>query len=342
MTRLPWIDNMKAVVMIGVYVVHVQFYYDVALPGFEVLAVPIRVTVFFFAAGYLFCRSRHGAATRLRSIACRLVWPTLLFSTLLFLPKQLYHTMADAHYSAPASDSFVYNVLGGMTFWFTAAMSVAEVLLLALLIVCRRRLWVVFAVSLALAVPAAQHPEWGNFPWLWRTALVALPMMAAGGIASSGAGVAARVKDWLLARPALCRYGLAPLFATVYAAACYAVYRGDTVLAVSRSGQANALGLVWTLSALLLLMTLFYRTTRWRWAAYVARHSLTFYLLCGLVPAAVSVAATRLGYACGLQPSVPICWAVIAVSLATSATLAWLIARYAPWATDLRRLSNSK
>ena len=50
---LPWVDNSKAICMIGVYLLHSEAYYGVGNFRLGIIFSPFYVNLFFFVSGYL-------------------------------------------------------------------------------------------------------------------------------------------------------------------------------------------------------------------------------------------------------------------------------------------------
>ena len=51
--RSFWIDNVKAICMIGVYLLHSEVYYGFGDIQYGILITPFYVNAFFFVSGYL-------------------------------------------------------------------------------------------------------------------------------------------------------------------------------------------------------------------------------------------------------------------------------------------------
>ena len=144
-----WIDTTRAACMLVIYLFHAYVYcqlFDQRLMGL----IYVTINVFVVVSGYLFYQNHTADSPRqfslvadVRRVMSRLVWPTVLFAALLFVPK-MWFNRADLQWSV-----FFYNVLGGMTFWFTSALAVTQ-LLFALLLSVKRIAW---AWHLPLVIP---------------------------------------------------------------------------------------------------------------------------------------------------------------------------------------------
>ena len=69
----------------------------------------------------------------LQNIVFRLMIPSLIFSAVMFVPKMLFHS---AEVSVHA---FLIYVLGGISYWFTSALSVAKIVFLLLVMSMKRK-----------------------------------------------------------------------------------------------------------------------------------------------------------------------------------------------------------
>lgn len=52
--RKTWIDSVKAICMIGVYILHSEAYYGIGGVSYGYCLTPFYVNAFFFVSGYLF------------------------------------------------------------------------------------------------------------------------------------------------------------------------------------------------------------------------------------------------------------------------------------------------
>ena len=100
-----WINAVKALCMIGVYIAHAEVYYPPAAFSVRHGIDPFYVTAFFFVNGYLFSMKMFDGAEeiadrrnvffrQLKNVLFKLVIPTILFSTLIFIPRNLFHREA--------------------------------------------------------------------------------------------------------------------------------------------------------------------------------------------------------------------------------------------------------
>lgn len=329
MKQLAWIDTIKACCMIGVYVLHTQSFIGGGgswlLPA---MVSPFYVNAFFVVSGYLFFRKNldtafttNDFAKGLTNLLYRLVIPTILFSTLIYVPKLLFHSRA---LSFP---QFAYDVFGGISFWFTSAMVGAQALLLTVRRLGMRRLhqFVVLSVVIAMLLPSLRMVAPPPFPWYWKAGLTAVVFMTLGGCAYAYREWIKRHLITLLACSALL-YVCGIIYTGRYGNACYA----------AMSANFNAQGIVITLSGITLICLASYRLIpKIKFLQFIGKNSIIFYFLSGVVPAALS----SLPIVRGMTSSIAILF-VAAVAVGAGAGCTWIITRYLPFMTDLRLLKQ--
>lgn len=59
--RKDWIDSVKAICMLGVYLLHSEAYYGTGGVSYGYALTPFYVNAFFFVSGYLFLGKRTGS-----------------------------------------------------------------------------------------------------------------------------------------------------------------------------------------------------------------------------------------------------------------------------------------
>lgn len=297
-----WIDTTRAACMLVIYLFHAYVYcqlFDQRLMGL----IYVTINVFVVVSGYLFYQNHAADNPRqfslvadVRRVMSRLVWPTVLFAALLFVPK-MWFNRADLQWSV-----FFYNVLGGMTFWFTSALAVTQ-LLFALLLSVKRIAW---AWHLLLVIPFYLLGFWeaklSQFPWHWKDGLEFTLYFALGGFyfchERAIHTLVRRHRSWLL-------------LAYVAIAVVYVLWTGPWTFQVF-----NLASFPVVVAAIRCL------PKPHNVLSFVGRRSLVFYLLCGLTPAAWT---TLLRYTCGIHLWSP--WVVFLLSLATSWLLTYGIKR---------------
>lgn len=327
--QLAWINTVKALCMIGVYALHTLSYNATVASATDVvwyvIISPFYVNAFFVVSGYLFFRkwlaTTHsndvatGVSRSAWNVLYRLIIPTILFSTLLYFPKQLFH---GGQFTWPG---FAYNVFGGISYWFTSAMAVCQLIMLALITVGLRTL-PGFTVASVAAVAAAiyfKSVDPTPFPWYWKTGLGALGLMTLGG--------------WIFRlRHTLYRWrnGLTLAGLTAYACAVSYLLSGGWAHNAMMSMTFDIAGVVVTLAGIAFVFILSYRfIPSLAFLQFIGRNSVLFYFFSGVAPAFISSLVF-------LDPLGMVGKMLISIALGAAAT--WCVARYAPAAVDLRVL----
>ncbi len=291
------------------------------------------VNAFFFVSGYLFFRKQlsqdrpaQGLSYRrtLANIVFRLVIPTLLFSTLIYIPKKIFHQ------EEISILQYLLDVWGGTSYWFTSALAVAQITLLTLLRLCGKRTMGFYAaVSVVLTgfgwACTLFHP--GHFPWFYQTGLGITCLMTAGGLYQQYETKVNRfVKPYM---------AVAAFLAYLVGMVCtwenhnlhtflpdYINLQGSIVLACS---------LIWLIPLARIMPAN-------KWCAYIGRNSIVFYFLSGVTPAMYASIAHMLfpGTSYGIT------FIVMPASLLTSAAACLIINRWMPFLLDIRLLFKKK
>ena len=320
--ELNWVNVMRAMCMMGVYVWHSETFTsapDVLTP----LISPFCMAAFFFVSGYLFYRKafcEHDAkfyATCFSNILFRLVLPTLLFSVLLYVPRTLFHGQG-----ASVAD-FLICTIGGTTLWFTCALALMQLFALLLLRLGLRNIWALLAVGLLLWLGYTQvDAPFNALPWSYTSAMRYFVFFVIGGCffrmegRNSFANGRVQVLCLLLCIIAyLALYRFIPQVEPMlnHAVFLFAAFFGTmSILFLSRLSPRSA------------------------WLSFVGRRSISFYFLCGIVPAATAKVVGLWGLVGGYSVGV-----VFFVSLVLATLLSWIMWRWFPGLFDLRRFRDS-
>lgn len=330
MSRKHWIDIVKGICMLCVYLLHSEAYYKGDNFSFGSVILPFYVNAFFFVSGYLFFSQMNGGGIsaliyrKVQSVIFRLVIPTILFSSLIYFPKTLFHAddCGIGHY-------FFY-VWGGISYWFTSALVVAQLMLLLMASFKIKEIWIYAVITAGLfllGVSANSHITPGNpsayFPWFWKTALVYTFVMTLGGIYHK---YEKQVEHFM-------KYGwVVVLLAYLGIVGC-----GYPIKVIGVGGKCNLAGFVAMCCSILLVVMLAKRIGQCKWLEYVGKNSIVFYFFSGVYPAAVGAVAGRMVPAS--HYGVTIVVAITSVLLGGITT--YVINRFAPFMLDLR-FSNDK
>lgn len=331
--RKFWIDAIKAICMICVYVYHTGYYYGIDYNKFVFIFTPFYVNGFFFVSGYLFFKSydkKHLYGKKeyiksIKNILFRLVIPTIFFSACLYIPK---------HWGAISIDGFIINTLGGTGFWFTSAMCVSQIVLATFFLSNRKNIWIYFLFATTILAtmnifgdirikPAEEY-----FPWYWQTGLIYIFVMCLGGIYYKYEESIYK----LISKPFMVLLITVAYAVIIYYSLIYPTYY------FSLSGRNNMLGIIGMVISILLLISITTRIKESRLLHFIGKNSIVFYFLSGAVPTVVSVITNSLIE----EKSYIIYTCVTIVSLAVSCGITYIITHYMPFILDLRNIWNTK
>ncbi|MBP3408624.1 MAG: acyltransferase [Bacteroidaceae bacterium] len=331
--RKFWIDAIKAICMICVYVYHTGYYYGIDYNKFVFIFTPFYVNGFFFISGYLFFKSydkKHLYGKKeyiksIKNILFRLVIPTIFFSACLYIPK---------HWGAIIIDGFIINTLGGTGFWFTSAMCVSQIVLATFFLSNRKNIWIYFLFATTILATMnifgdiRSKPAEEYFPWYWQTGLIYIFVMCLGGIYYKYEESVYK----LISKPFMVLLITVAYAVIIYYSLIYPTYY------FSLSGRNNMLGIIGMVISILLLISITTRIKESRLLHYIGKNSIVFYFLSGAVPTAVSVITNSLIE----EKSYIIYTCVTIVSLAVSCGITYIITHYMPFILDLRNIWNTK
>lgn len=107
----------------------------------------------------------------------KLVIPTIIFSSLIYIPKIFFHSRE------LSLEYYIYDVFGGVSFWFTSALAVSQIVLLIVLSSGLRKLrWFsLLSLIIIFSMPLVKDCFPGPFPWYFKSGLGAVVLMVIGG-----------------------------------------------------------------------------------------------------------------------------------------------------------------
>ena len=332
---INWINAIKAICMLMVYVVHCESYYGLWLGHVNVFLHPVYVNAFFFVSGYLLFRKQlsqpiideplgkyiaNGGEGRkmLANIIFRLWLPAFIFSIICFLPNMLLKG------ETSLMGSFMYKTVGGGTYWFVGALLVCQLFILSLLLTRKRSVWF-YAVVLGLVAVTgtAALPYYDFIPNYYAFQLAPLCMS----FLALGALYWHYEQRLTFHRSALMLLGM-----TVVYVAYFIILRHDALTVISM-GLFNFPGFVGSALGCLLMVAVCKRLPRIGFLTFIGQNSIVFYLLSGAVPVVVNMAFKRIIP----MPGIVDLLVYIAVCIALAAAITFVIVRYLPFLTDIRK-----
>ena len=259
----------------------------------------------------------------IQNVFFRLVIPTLLFSTIIYLPKVLFHG-GDVTWG-----DYFFDVFGGISYWFTSALVVAQVVLLTLLLFKRRSMGFYVAITFLLAGlglwlnlgRTSTSPE-TYFPWFYKTGLEYTFVMVLGGLYYRHEAMVDKTMKfgWVLV-------------AGVYVWLIAATWETHSLKMMGLSGICNALGGVAILCGIALIILLSKQLHRIKWLEFIGRNSIVFYFFSGVIPAACGLLAQHVVP----EGSYLVTLSVAVVSVLLSYGVTRFVVCYMPFLTDFRK-----
>lgn len=187
---INWINVQKVVCMFVVYLYHTEGRFGLDNESLHAYFFPWYVNSFFFISGYLCYKShvdgflklsplswfKQTGARMLNNVFCRIIWPTMLFSAVMYLPKIIIRgQQLTLHGLATAT-------ISGGAFWFTSALAVAELIMFSLLSLKRDNIKMLLFIALALSIFSYHLPTEikGGYFWEYQKAFLATIYLAIG------------------------------------------------------------------------------------------------------------------------------------------------------------------
>ncbi len=337
---IQWINYLKAISIIGVYFVHTTQYYGLVPGRLNTLIHPFYVNAFFFVSGYLFFRKqlsemilsqnvkayvlRGGGQNLLANIVWRLVIPTLLFSIIEFIPS---HMLRGNEFDI---GTFLYKTIGGCTYWFTAALVVAEILLFILLLTRKRSIWfylvcssVIFVLGgYIVSIDFSFFTSYPSLPWQYKHGMYAIIFLALGGLYwKYETAIRKLINNYILT-----------LLIILYVAAL--LLMPDYFRVLVSMLDVNLPGIVLSLLATIILIEICKLLPPSKWLNYIGMNTIGFYFMSGALPIVLSMVVHR------IIPFVNYGGLIIVFccSIGIAFIAVYLMNRFAPWLFDLRLL----
>lgn len=326
MKRKKWIDLARGLCMLAILYDHTEVYYT----GKNIIPYHLYVSnaliAFYFISGYLFYKNHSFRYSyKIRSILRTIIIPYFIFTCLIASPK------AWIHGNTIDPISMFNNILLGKASWFVAALILAELIFSTLLFICKRKIWILFALSIGcfiLSIILSNHHV--NYPWQVNNALQAVLILCLGYLYHIFEETKHHVSNQLIFIVSTILLILIKLYETydgidLYISPIvidnYVIFLLDIIIFV-----------IWLIHLCKYLEEkMIINSTLFQMISWTGSHSLVYYFLCGGVPLMVSLAMKKMNYAYeGNYLFVII--AFISVYLITSA-IVWLIYRYLPQIT---------
>lgn len=267
-----------------------------------------------------------GQMLALKNVLFRLVIPTILFSTIIYIPKVIFHS------GGLRVMDYLVDVFGGISYWFTSALAVAQILLLsAMLLVRQKGIWsyllisaVFFAIGFTLNTLRTDTESRAFLPWFYQTGLEYTLVMAGGGLYYRYEQI---VDKWIR------RFWFVPLFMFI-AILAWAYLEGYTLKMMGLGGQLNSMGALAMCCGVAAVAAVCKHTRPMVWLTWIGRNSIVFYFFSGVFPAMVSTVMLRF---CPIQ-AYPLALVTTSVAILLGTMTTCIVNRFAPFMIDLRKI----
>lgn len=252
----------------------------------------------------------------------KIVVPSIIFSILIYFPKIILRGQ-----SFELSD-FLIQTIGGSSFWFTSALTLAELIIVLFLLSRCKNIYFFFAVGVLLAFIASMAFRSGitiidnpNFPWFWKGALNAVFYLSLGGLYVKYEEVLDRKLSykWII------------IVSVVYV--CYCLFDFRAYNGGNYSCPITIQSALLFLMGILSLIYLCKKVPTTKFSDYWGRNTLGLYFMCGAIPNTISI-VLREFMSVG-TPMVFICWFL---SFAVALVVVYFLNRYLPFMFDIRKL----
>lgn len=335
-----WINYVKAISIIMVYFVHCNQYYGINMGLINSFIHPFYVNAFYFISGYLFFRKQLsepllsqdkktyfsiGGKSLVNNIFYRLLLPTIFFSVIEFFPSHLLRNHRFVW------STFMYKTIGGCTYWFTAALVVAELMLFLLLITRKKNIWFYFICSCGIFILGRYLVEnnisifesYPSLPWHYRHGMYAIIFLALGGL----------YWRYEFTINKLINKYIVALMLIVYVISLL-IYPNEFRVLVSML-DVNYLGILLSVISTIVLIEFCKFLPYCRILNYIGNNTLGLYFMSGALPIVLSMLLNRFMAANYLGLSF-----VFFTSLAIGLITVSLINKFTPWLFNFKLILN--
>ena len=335
--NLIWINHIKCLCMILVYLYHTEAYYNCPLGVITNLYEPFFVNLFFIVSGYLLFRKYKSVPnvispkinTELNSrnyysnIFYRLFIPTIIFSLINYFPKKILR-------GQPIEiDSMLLDSLGGGSLWFTSALVVAQVLIFIGLVYIKSRKIVSFLFySIALSIIANVLASDSilnstTFPWYYKAGMHAVLFMTIGGLYWR---YESKIDNFIIRYKWLTYIAVLGYIMIAFNYNDYLEYNIST-------GKLNIYGFICAVISSLFVISITKKIAENSFTEFVGRNSIGFYFLSGGIPNVISVIALKFSF-----HSTALTFVLTAISFLIAFFIVKILTKWFYFLFDLRKL----
>lgn len=318
--RLAWVDYAKTICMLMVILSHTFNYYTFDSNLFLRLMQPTRLLVFFFISGYLIKIESFNFKKMMSSIAKKLLFPYLIFTSIIWIPKHLVR-------GGLSLSNALIDIFGGYASWFVAALVVSKICLAIILYFTKslRVIWI-WCTILAFAGLAIRQYIPGEIPWYAHNGMLALIYLAA--------GMTYRKYEFLFNKNLVLQAIISVLIYFLCVSLDYFIFKESTYIfelnydSVSLRGVLSFMFLstlgIWMMISIVKLLP-----SGIKWMTYIGKNSLTYYYLNTGVLTVLIIIMYRFGMGYNGNDYITVLLFLLTVIILTF--ISKLIINYAPW-----------
>lgn len=335
--EIKWINYVRAICMFIIYASHCVSNYGFSIPYVFSVTDPIYVNAFFFVSGYLFFRKQlsepmilkdrktyiHNAGGKyLQNIFFRLFVPSLIFSMFEYIPSRLLRGN-----TASISDALI-KTIGGGTYWFTGALIVCQLILIALMLTRINNIWFYFVCSFGFYALSVVLISTNLIPipnyWCFKQGLMCMIFVSLGGLYW-------KYEDAIhkLMKKKLILFLCAVLYVVLL------LLFKDSFKVLISLGQLNILGILISTVGIIVFVEICKMLKKCNWLNDIGKNTIGLYFMCGAWPIVMGMIVRKI---MGINLAG---WVIVYVSSFCFAYITMkLIVRFIPFMFDLRNGKN--
>lgn len=334
--ELQWVDAVKGLCMISVYIYHLEAYYGYPQHYIGYFLRPFYVNAFFFVSGYLFFLKEKEYQSsmnktvltkkRLQNILFRLILPTIIFSTILFVPKSVFHS------NTTSIKEYFLHIWGGIYYWFTSAMVVSQIILVFLVSYKKISFRITVIISILLFIIGllinyrSQGDAMNYLPWYWKTGLVYTFIMVLGGIYLKYEKRIDTIigRFWYL------------LVGSYFILLILGRHYDIPFISLGMSGVCNFYGFIILIIGISFIILLSKTIKAPSLIRFIGKQSIAFYFFSGVIPALLCSITKHI-----ISEQYFIIFILVTIlAVFLGFLIAWVVNKYLPFLVDLRKIKR--
>lgn len=329
--ELVWINFTKGICLLLVYLYHSEFYSGVSTTWLKALYYPFFTNLFFIISGYLLFKKHLSTIEHqhvnqvdyLKNILLRIIIPSIIFSSLIFFPKQIIRS------EEIEINEFLFETIGGGAMWFTSALAIAQLLfIIPLQIRVKNTIYYIF-YGILLTIIATHLTSNGcelSF-YHFRSGMIATLFLSIGGLYYKHEE---RITEISVRKSTLL---INAILLIIY---IYVVTQTSWAASSTAYGMVNIIGVFCTIYISLNIILLSKKLPNISFISYIGKNSILFYFLSGAIPNVIAILTKHI-----VPRNVLGVFIVCLTSITIASIAVYLIKLHCPWLIDLRNRSGT-